>query len=228
MCLALRKIPYKSDIVTLAIILVLSVVEWVHINIWIYRGALQNLFLPGIMLVLLYEPCKILVVLFAIMRRCRSLTPRRERKRRMTTASLAVLFFVGSWVLPMIFLPPVAVFLKGYEEWVCRNVDIDAIQTWLLSKEAHGYFGQTYSIGSLDPLPGLVTDFDPKHIAFHGDEHGKGRCVVFEWGGALARWGFVVGLPTMKTKLKGRIQSDKSCVEHRRPLKPGIYVFLAG
>ena len=151
-------------------------------------------------------------------------------KKYFTTAILSILIFIGSWILPFICLPPGAVFfLKGYEKWVSKNVDIKAIQTWLLSGEADKYIGQIYAGNFPDDLPDFMTDFDPKSIFFHGEESERGKSVKFEWGGGLGHWGIVVGSPTTKTKQKGMIGEPGSpYVEHRRPIIPGVYIFYGG
>jgi hypothetical protein len=223
----LKMLRQKVDIVLPMMILVLSIVELGSAYILAYRQGLTNWFLPVFLAPCCFlEPLKIAILIFVV---ARIAHPKQGRKRKeyIFAALLPVLIFAGSWALAL-SVPPLELFLKGSEEWVRRNVDVDGIQTWLVSEEAERYFGQAYGKGSLDHLPRLVTHFEPKHVAFHGDDHENGRCVAFQWGGALNRWGFVVGLPTMKARQKGRFQRGGSVVEYRRQIRPGVYVYDAG
>jgi len=223
---ALKKLPYKVDISILTAICLITAVEFAAAGFLSYRGGLQNSPSFGSILpFLLCELSKIVVVLLAIIRGFSHLKPDRMRCRCITTALLSIILFVGSWILR----PPGAVFfLQGSEKWVRQNVDVDAIQAWLLSGEADKHLGQRYKLGRLpNDLPDFVTDFDPEFIIFHGQESEKGKCIEFTWGG-LSDWGFVVGPPTMKTRQKGVIKHSKSLYEYRRPIKPGVFVFDAG
>lgn len=182
------------------------------------------------MLLPLYELFKFGIAFFALVRIAPYAKPRREGKKRVITASLSVLIFAASWILSATVSPPEAVFLlMGNEKWVRRNVDVDAIQTWLLSKEVDPHLEKCYDFANPpDDLPHFVTDFGPKYIVFSGYRSEEERSVTFEWGGGLEHWGFVVGLPTMKAKQKGRIQHGGHVVEYRRPIKPGVYVYDGG
>lgn len=224
-----KKIPYKLDILILIIIPIISIIEWIHIDILSYRGGLRNFPSWGFMLIVLYEPLKIAVVLLAIIRFL-YVKYVKKLKKYFTAAILSILIFIGSWILPFICLPPGAVFfLKGYEKWVSKNVDIIAIQTWLLSEEADKYLDERYSYNFPDDLPDFTTNFNPKFMIFHGDESEKGKSIEFGWGGGLAHWGIVVGTPAMETKQEGRIEEPgSSYVEYRRPIMQGVYIFDGG
>ncbi len=225
----LKKIPYKLEILILTTIPVISIIEWTHIDILSYRGGLRNFPSWGFILLIIYEPLKIAVVLLTFFRFL-YVKYVKKLKKYFTTAILSILFFIGSWILPFICLPPGAVFfLKGYEKWVSKNVDIKAIQTWLLSGEADKYIGQIYAGNFPDDLPDFMTNFNPKSMEFHGEESEKGKCIEFESGGGLAHWGILVGSPTMKTKQEGRIEEPgSSYVEYRRPIMQGVYIFNGG
>jgi len=221
-------IHHKTGILFPTTILVISIIELAGSYVLSYNQGLKNSFLPVAAIpCCVFEPLKLFILIVVI---ARLAYPKQDIicKQYLVSALLSILIFVFSWALPMTVWHPGSGFLKGYEKWVERNVDVDGIQTWLLSEETEKYLGQRFSIGSLDPLPQLVTHFEPKHIAFYGDDYEKGRCVVFEWGGALAHWGFVVGLPAMKAKQKGRFHKGSSEVESRHPIKPGVYVYLSG
>jgi len=224
----LKKIPYKLEILILTTIPVISIIEWTHIDILSYRGGLRNFPSWGFILLIIYEPLKIAVVVFAVVRFC-IVKHVKRLKKYFTTAILSILIFIGSWILPFICLPPGAVFfLKGYEKWVSKNVDIKAIQIWLLSGEADKYIGQIYAGNFPDDLPDFMTNFNPKSMEFHGEESEKGKCIEFESGGGLAHWGIVVGSPTMKTKQEGVIKHSESDYEYRRSIQPGVYIFDRG
>ena len=130
-----KKIPYKLDIFIVTTILIISIIERVHIDLTFYRAGLTNshtyAFIP---LIFLYELLKIAVVLFAVIRISFYLMPEKKHKKYIITALLSIAIFIGYWILLITFFEPGAVyFLKGFEKWISKNVDIVAIQTWFLS-----------------------------------------------------------------------------------------------
>lgn len=224
-----KKIPYKLDIFIIITIVALSITELIHIDILSYRGGLRNFPSWGFMLIFLYEPLKISVVLLAFIRVFLHLKPDKELKKYIITALLSVLIFIGSWILSFTCHPPGAVFfLKGYEKWVYKNVDVNAIQTWLLSGEADKYMGEQYSPNYPDDFPDFMTNFNPKITIFHGEESEKGKGIEFQTGLGLAYWGIVVGSPATKTKQEGVIKHSESDYEYRRSIQPGVYIFDRG
>jgi len=198
-------------------------------DILCYRNGLRNLFsFSFIFLIFIYEPLKIAVVVFAVVRFC-IVKHAKKLNKYFITAILSILMFIGSWILPFHCLPPGAVFfLKGYEKWVSKNVDINAIQTWLLSGEADKYTGEQYSPNYPDDFPDFMTNFNPNIIIFHGEESEKGKGVEFQTGLGLAYWGILVGSPATKTKQEGVIKHSESDYEYRRSIQPGVYIFDRG
>lgn len=228
---SLKKIPYKLDILILTIMIIISIIECVHISILDYRAGLSNTHSISFIYVFYYEPLKIVAVLIAIVRIFLNLKHSKELRKCITTALLSILIFFGSFILPFTCLPPGAViYLKGFEKWVSKNVDINSIQTWILSEEADKYLGQRYENGNYPTeLPDFITNFDPLFINFHGQESEKGRCIEFIWGSGISGLkGIVVGSPEMKTMQKGVIKHSDSYYEFRRSIKPGVYIFNAG
>ena len=230
---AFKKLPYKLDVFIIVTIVILSIAEWTHIDILFYCDGLRNTpSIFGFLLVFVYEPLKIITVIFAIIRFLSHLRPEHKQKKYIVTALLSVIIFIGSWILLFTCHPPGAVFfLKGYEKWVHKNVDIDAIQTWLLSGEADKYVSKSYYSNEDFPedLPDFMTDFSPNIMIFHGEGSEKGKSIEFRWGGGLVCWGIVVGTPAMKIKQEGMIEEPgSSYVEHRRPIIQGVYIFEGG
>ena len=226
----IKRIPYKFDILILTLIPVISIIEKFHIGILSYRHGINNLFsISPMFLIFVYEPLKIAVITLSIIRLCIVKHAKKLNKYLITTI-ISILMFIGSWILPFICLQPGAVsFLKGYEKWVSKNVDVKAIQTWLLSGEADKYMGNTYAGDLPDDLPDFVINFEPKYVYFKAEKSGKEKILIFEWGGVLGHWGIVVGSPTTKTKQKGRIEEPGSSnVEIRRPIIPGVYIYYDG
>lgn len=139
---------------------------------------------------------------------------------------------VGSILVP----PPRKsnAFERGYEQWILKEVDIDAIQQWLAA-EGHKYKGHNSIDRENDTrgdfpeeLPGFFTEFKPKYTLFYDSTSQGGPCVEFEWGGPLAHWGFIIGLPAMPMPEKGFINLTPTLFEYRHPIKPGVYIFERG
>lgn len=120
-------------------------------------------------------------------------------------------------------------FLRGYEKWVQKEVDIASIQEWLISLDT-AYSGKFYFEAEDFPeeLPTVVTNLKPYHISF-SDFDGEQRSVKFEWGSAMGHWGIIIGLPGMETpKEEDLIKHSESEWEYRRPIQSGVYIFDRG
>jgi hypothetical protein len=120
-------------------------------------------------------------------------------------------------------------FLRGYEKWVQKEVDITAIQEWLVGLDT-GYSEKYYFDAEEFPeeLPVFITKLEPQHMDFSKFDKDT-RCVEFEWGSALGHWGIRIGLAAMETP-KGEecIKIEESEWEYRRPIQPGVYIFDRG
>lgn len=228
---ALKKLPYKVDILIVATMLLLSIAEPVHIDRAFYYDGLANRPSGAPGLIFCYEPLKIAVLVFAVITVFWNLAVSRKPLARITTAFLSILIFVGSWVFygSPAHRAGAVPFLQGFEKWVVNNIDLPAVQTWILSAESDIYLQRGYRGPDFrDNLPDFLTNFGPRSIDFHGDESEMGRCVEFAWGYVFGNWGVVIGSPTMKAQQEGRIQIRESTVEFRRPVAPGIYVYSRG
>jgi hypothetical protein len=181
------------------------------------------------MIFFLYEPVKITFVLLAIVLIFLKTKPVKVFVTNIVTVLLSILIFVICLILPLKFNPPGAVyFLKGYETWVNKNVDINDIQEWFISGQADKYLNQTYTYKFPEDLPDFMTNFEPKYIIFNDHKTERGKCIEFGWGGSLSYWGIVVGPPTMESQQEGRIEHHSSYVEFRRSIKPGVYIYSGG
>ncbi len=96
---SLKKIPYKLEILILITIPVLSIIEWLHMDILTYRHGLKNLLsITPMFLIFIYEPLKIAVVILAIIRFVYVKHVKRLNKY-FNTAILSILIYIGSWLL---------------------------------------------------------------------------------------------------------------------------------
>ncbi len=141
--------------------------------------------------------------------------------------AILTLIYLGSVIFPL--EPGVYEFLRGYEKWVEKEVDIPTIQQWLASLPEE-YSGQYYfeATGFPEPLPEAITKLDPYHMEFSEFKDGI-RSVEFEWGCALDHWGIIIGLPGMETpKEEECIKLHESEWEYRRPIQSGVYIFDRG
>ncbi len=146
-----------------------------------------------------------------------------------TPAHLAFLT-VSALILVAHFMvtgPLAATFLRGFEQWVLREVDTDAIQQWLAT-DGRNYAGRQYNGNLPEDLPDFLVRFKPRYVRFSDLASESGLHIEFGCGGGVSLWGFVVGLPDMPTPKEGAIDVSRSTVEFRRPIKPGVYVFDRG
>jgi hypothetical protein len=125
--------------------------------------------------------------------------------------------------------PGAVVFLKGFEQWVLQNADVDAIQTWLLS-EGQKHSGQSYSSekGFPEELPECLVELNPRFISFHYSYSSNELRVEITWFFVMDDYGLIIGSTAMEIPNKGRIKVSRSTVEFRRPVRPGAYVFFRG
>jgi hypothetical protein len=226
----IKRIPYALDILILTAIPVITIIEHVHIHTLCYRNGFRNLFsFSFIFLPFIYEPLKVAVIILAIVRLC-IVKHAKMLNKYFITVILSILMFIGSWILPFYCFQPGAFhFLKGYEKWVSKNVDVKAIQTWLLSGEADKYIGNSYGDKFPDDFPNFLINFEPNYISFHAEYSERGKCIEIETGLGLDIWGIVVTSPTTKTIQNGTVKDpDTSYVEYRRPIMPGVYIFHGG
>ena len=154
---------------------------------------------------------------------------------------------LGHWLVRLVFLlfPPTVlfgsfalttpladVFLKGFEQWVTREADIDAIQEWLAS-DGHRFAGQSFMLetdaNTPEELPTLLTALRPWRISFSDGEAGSEMSVELWWPcGFSDEYGLIIGPPTMHTPKTGMIRVRAGCNEFRRAIRPGVYIFNRG
>jgi hypothetical protein len=224
------KINYKLDIIIIAAILAVSIVGIVHLDMIFYKAGLVNkqifmLFFSTLFFVSFYELSKVAIVLFAVIRIFFHLRPGERNKTYVVTALMSLLIFIGSWVFFFTLHQPGAVhYLRGYEKWVAKNIDIDSIQTWILSQEADKYLGHTYDRARIpSELPDFIRNVYPEWIDIQKNE--TGRCIKLTWPHGISEYkGIVIGSPAMKTKQEELVKHSNSNFEYRRSIKPGAYV----
>ena len=127
-------------------------------------------------------------------------------------------------------IPLSPIFLKGFEQWILKEADIDAIQTWLASEGAK-HAGKQYNArdGLSEKLPTCLVNLNPKIISFKHSASQNGPSVEITWYFFMDDYGLIIGPPEMETPKKGRIKlMDRSAYEFRRPVKPGAYIFIRG
>jgi hypothetical protein len=229
----LRKINCKFDIIIIAAILTASIIETVHTDMIFYNAGLVNgIAFKAVSYGLLYELLKIVIVVFTITRIFFHLKPGKRNKKYAVTSLVSILIFVGYWIfLPVFHQPGAVYYLRGYEKWITKNVDIDAIKTWVLSGEADKYLKNKSSAYFKDDFPGdlpdFITNFGPEYIAFYEDNSENERCVKLTWLHGISEYkGIVIGSPAMKTKQEGLIKHSNYDFQYRRSIKPGVYVVL--
>lgn len=123
--------------------------------------------------------------------------------------------------------PGSALFLKGFEQWVHQNADIDAIQTWL-EIEGAKHAGQSYEGNLPEELPECLVKLHPFYIKFSDSDSQDGLSVEIVWHFVMDECGLIVGSPAMETPEKGCIKIRKNYYGFRRPVKPGVYIYIRG
>ena len=234
----IKKISYKLDVLIIITILTISTSECLFLYFSPYLGGLRNkgsLFLLCFIVILFLEPLKIFIVLAAIIR-IFSKSIFSNKHAKYLSALLSFLILIGSWSWLVTFMidgNPIPKFLKGYEKWVTKNIDINSVQNWLESGEADKYIierdSNNYFEDSRDNLPDFITSQDPSYIFFNGQDTERGKSIELEWGGGMEHWGIVIGLPSSNSQQEGiNREQYSSYTEHRHPIQTGVYIFNGG
>jgi hypothetical protein len=219
-----RGFSYRRHILATGMFVVLVGVGCVGIWLSWYVAGLQMLIgFLGIMaingLLALLTLLFIVHALFMLFAKPRSL--KHAALRLFFVAIPPITFLLGFYVSGALARPA---FLLGFERWVTKNVDTNAIQEWLATEGAK-YSSKTYHGGKFPAeFPKYLVAFDPSWISIGAEREGEWTA-DFHWGSALAgHWDIVVGPPTMSMPKSGRVDLGGGYVEFRRAVKPGVYV----
>jgi hypothetical protein len=223
-------------IILIIVITVLAIGGSLLINRFQYLAGTRNdggysLYLMFIlaMLFLIITPMALCTSILALIRLISRVLKRSNIRQVLFMLALLLL---GPVIVCCTFLyttPFTHVFLKGFEQWILQETDIDAIQMWFESEGAK-HTGQVYSSkeGFPEDLPECLVNLNPKHISFKNSASRNGPSVVITWLLFMDDYGLIVGSPEMETPKKGRIKIHRSLYEFRRPVKRGAYVFIRG
>jgi len=142
---------------------------------------------------------------------------------------LAPVIAYGAFLYMTPPLSPSSAFLKGFENWVLREADIDEINTWLKNEGAKQAGKHYYAEdGFPKVLPECLVNLNPKSISISNPVSSKGPSVEITWSFLRDYYGLNVGPPEFETPKKGRIKLNQDHYEFRRPVKKGAYVFIRG
>lgn len=182
----------------------------------------------------------VFLLLISVVALCVMLIGREFGKKRLVIGiiSLAVAVIVCVVNSPLLKVRPAGaeIFLRGFEKWVERNVDTDAIQEWIITAP-EGYWADPCDIdwrfyGAEEELPkGLpqcFAEFKRQYVIFQRSELDGSRIIRFEWGGAMGHWGMVVGNPEMKMPSERKVEISEGFVRFQKPVKAGVYIYDEG
>jgi hypothetical protein len=226
--------PHRSY--TLDIVLAAAVVVLVAGGSYLmyraeYLGGMSNDpnqgFITGFPLLLAMLPLTFVVVVCELVRLFPWPRTSGHRLLRLAFLLFPPVVFSGSFVATT---PLAEAFLKGFERWVAREADLDALQDWLTTG------GRRFASESLflhrensEALPACLTSLRPWHVSFRAGGTEDEITVELCWpAGFSDEYGLVIGPPTMGTPKTGMIKVRQNCHEFRRPVRPGAYIFTRG
>ncbi len=235
-----REIPSKACIILIVVLTVLAIGGSIIIHRFEYTAGARNdvyycfthCFHLSLILRLLLISIAIPASILALIRLI-SLVLKHSNIRQILF--MLALLFLGPVIVICAFLyipPPLSpspAFLKGFEQWILQEAEIDAIQTWLANDGAK-HAGQHYSSddGFGDDLPECLVNLNPKFISVSNSTSLNGLSVEITWSFFRDYYGLIIGSPKIETHKKGRIKIHRSLYEFRRPVKKGAYVFIRG
>ncbi len=220
---------YKFEIILLFFIVVITLIHKLFIVRMDYIAGLYGnpfytlMILP---LILILLGLFLLLLIIALVNLIRIFVQAVKLKKvNWLKVLLCLVPFLICFILFISRKPGAVYFLKGYEKWVQKEVDIASIQKWL--KSLPPYYSETYYFEAKDfpeELPEAITKLKPYHMYF-GKFEKENRSVEFEWGSALGHWGIKIGLPGMETPNEEYVKLKDSSPEFRRPIQSGVYIF---
>ncbi len=223
-----RKLQYKFDVIFVLVFLAISILGQLYIRHTEYEGGLANQGGCGLLPMLYFLAAElILLVFYSICFIVRVFLSTRTVKNiliKITYVVMPFAIFFGSF---MITIPLTPVFLKGFEKWVLKEVDINAIQQWLAT-EGQQYKCEYFTEDFPKEFPAFLTKNKPYIIIFENSELDNTRYIDFRWGGGMDSWGLRIGSPSMKMPEQGMLKIREGYYEFRRPIAPGVYVFEGG
>jgi hypothetical protein len=223
-----RRKPYVPDIVLTAVVVALAAggsyfPDWAE-----YTGGLRGVGVGcGFLLVLGMRPLIVLVSLVVAVRWF--LAKRHTPSHKLLRLTFPAICLAAILIPIRVSEPAAAAYLRGFERRMLEEVDIDAVQQWLIANGLE-YAGREYFSDFPAELPGCLTEFHPWVIRFGDVASEHGITVEFRWLAPHGEnFGLIVGPPTMKTPEEGMIRlPDSGFNEFRCPIKLGVYVFARG
>ena len=224
-----KKISYRFDLIFILVFLVFSIGGAFYIYYLEYADGLKNRFGLSILPCFCYTAIGLLVLLFCsirfLIRVCLPPLALSHILIKIAFGAVPFVIFFGGWKMT---IPAAPVFLKGFEKWALKEVDMNAIQQWLAT-EGQRYKGQYYySEDFPSEFPACLTKFKPQVILFENSELDGSLYIEFRCGGGIDYWGLRIGPPSMKTPEEGVLKISKSYYEYRRPIAPGVCIFDGG
>jgi len=135
------------------------------------------------------------------------------------------------FLVSFVAITPLAkAFLKGFEQWVGREADLDTIQEWLAT-DGPQLAGRSFFLRTDNPetLPPCLTSLRPWQVSFRQTGPEGEITVELCWpSGFSDEYGLVVGPPAMDTPKTGMIKVRENYFEFRRPIQGGVYIFSRG
>ena len=215
---------YKAEAVLLGLFAVVAIGGLLCAEYLEFLGGTKNSHGDGFRILMLVGPLAafwgLAFTIWAVIRIPRSPRTFRHILLRIAFVAAPSVILVGGFISLKTITGP-SPFLRGFERWVLREVDIGAIQQWLAT-EGPKYAGK--GARSRDELPDFLVRFKPSYIRFRDVPSVGGPCVEFEWGGPPGRWALIVGPPDMPMPEEDPPDLGPSEVEIRRPIKPGVYI----
>jgi hypothetical protein len=147
-------------------------------------------------------------------------------------------FIIGAAVgycAPFFIESPTVTFLRGFDDWVFRNIKTEEIQKligdnsdyWPRPEDEQVVFFDSEEEVPED-LPRCFGGFERQYLYLKYSEPDNSKVVEFRWGGVMWHWGVVIGEPNMVMPEAGFEVINEGFVVYRKIIKPGIYVYSDG
>ena len=145
-----------------------------------------------------------------------------------------LMILLGPAIIFGIFIctpPGAATYLKGFKQYILKEVDIEAVQTWLATKgsiyarqEYYPDYGKDYP----EELPSNLTKLHPSAIFISDSVAENGPVINLSWPFGMDGCELIIGPPDMKIPKRTLTETDQGIKEFTRIIKPGAYISIRG
>lgn len=229
---------FKSTNLHVPVIVFLNTALILNCFMLSYIGGQINSPYPLIFVIMIYSQVGLLFLLAAIVLVIIYCFGKNKNVLKAFFVLMAILIgMAAGYLVPGFIEPPIATHLRGFDKWVLRNVNSEAIQEWIIDANESFWFSEVSENfdncyiareGFPEELPDFLVGFKPCRICFEKSNLDGSKMVEYSWGGGMFHWNLIIGEPNMAMPEKEIEKIQEGLWQYRKIVKPGVYVYTNG